>query len=155
MTLDRSLIGRSYPAGEPYEVGREKIREFAAAIGDANPAYFDPAAAKALGYRDVLAPPTFPMVFTMPATRPAVFDPEVGIDYSMVVHGEQRFVYGRPVHPGDRLVSTVTIESARSAAGSDILGLRVDTVDDAGEHVVTAYTTLVARAKDASSMEER
>jgi acyl dehydratase len=142
------LVGRSYPPGEPYEVGREKIREFAAAIGDAHPAYTDPEAAKALGYADVIAPPTFPIVFTMPATRPAVFDPEIGIDYSMVVHGEQRFVYSRPVHPGDRLTSTVTIEGCRTAAGSDILTLRVDSVAEAGDLVVTAYSTIVARAKD-------
>jgi acyl dehydratase len=146
--VDQSLVGRSYPPSEPYEVGREKIREFAAAIGDDNPAYTDPEAAKALGYPDVIAPPTFPIVFTMPATRPAVFDPEIGIDYSMVVHGEQRFVYSRPVHPGDRLVSTATIEGARTAAGSAILSVRVDTADDAGRHVVTAYTTLVARSAE-------
>jgi acyl dehydratase len=143
--VDQSLIGRSYPPGEPYEVGREKIREFAAAIGDDNPAYTDRQAAQALGYPDVIAPPTFPIVFTMAATRPAVSDPQVGIDYARVVHGEQRFVYTRPVHPGDRLVSTVTIEGARTAAGNDMLSLRVDTADEAGEPVVTAYTTLVAR----------
>ncbi len=147
MPLDQSLIGRSYPPSRPYEVGREKIREFAAAIGDDNPAYSDPEAAAALGYPDVIAPPTFPIVFTMQATRPALFDPEIGIDYSMVVHGEQRFVYTRPLHPGDRLVSTVTIEGARTSAGSDILSLRVDAADEGGAHVVTAYTTLVARAK--------
>jgi acyl dehydratase len=145
--VDQSLIGRRYPPSRPYEVGREKIREFAAAIGDDNPAYTDPGAARALDYPDVIAPPTFPIVFTFPATRPAMFDPEIGIDYSMVVHGEQRFVYSRPVHPGDRLVSTVTIEGARTAAGGDILSLRVDSVDEAGEHVVTAHSTIFVRAK--------
>jgi acyl dehydratase len=151
MPLDESLIGRSYPPGRPYEVCREKIREFAAAIGDDNPAYVDPLAAKALGHPDVIAPPTFPIIFTMQATRPAILDPDVGIDYSMVVHGEQRFVYSRPVRPGDRLTSTATIEGARSAAGSDILTMRVDTTDAAGEHVLSAYSTLVARAKVSAS----
>jgi acyl dehydratase len=153
MPLDESLIGRTYPPSEPYEVCREKIREFAAAIGDDNPAYRDAAAARALGHPDVVAPPTFPIVFTFPATRPAVFDPDIGIDYSMVVHGEQRFVYARPVHPGDQLSSTVTIEGARSAAGNDILSLRVDTTDSHGDHVVTAHMTIFARAKRPSPEE--
>ena len=95
-------IGRTYPKTAPYEVGREKIREFAEAIGDSNPAYLDPAAAQKLGHPDVIAPPTFPIVFTMVSTRPAVFDPEIGMDYARVVHGEQRFVYTRPVRAGHR-----------------------------------------------------
>ena len=148
MPLDESLIGRTYPPSRPYEVCREKIREFAAAIGDDHPAYVDPDAARALGHADVIAPPTFPIVFTMPANRPAVLDPDVGIDYARVVHGAQRFVYSRPIRSGDRLTSTATIEGARSIAGSDILTMRVDTTDAAGEHVVSAYATLVARATD-------
>src|SRR5689334_12964643 len=93
-------IGRTYPKTPAYEVGREKIREFAEAIGDHNPAYHDQAAAQKLGHRDVVAPPTFPMVFTMRSNGQAVLDPELAIDYSRVVHGEQRFVYQRPVYAG-------------------------------------------------------
>ena len=145
MPLDPSFIGRSYPPTEPYEVGREKIREFADAIGDPNPAYRDPEAAKALGHPDVIAPPTFPMVVTMRASRSAVGDPDLGLDYSRVVHGEQRFVYSRPVRAGDRLVCTLTIENALSKAGNDMLYTRIDVATTEGEHVVTAYGTLVAR----------
>src|SRR3954464_3719865 len=86
-----SFAGRSYPATPAYEVGVEKIREFADAIGDANPAYHDREAVRALGHPDVIAPPTFPVVLTFRDSRAIIEDPELGIDYSRVVHGEQRF----------------------------------------------------------------
>ena len=128
MALDQSFVGRKYPPTEPYEVGREKIREFADAIGDPNPAYRDADAARALGHPDVIAPPTFPVVLSMRASAQVVADPELGLDYSRVVHGEQRFVYSRPVRAGDRLTVTVTVESIRSAAGNDLLTTRGDVV---------------------------
>ena len=80
MPIDPSYAGRSYPPTEPYEVGVEKIREFAAAVGDPNPAYRDREAAKALGHPDVVAPPTFPFVLTFQASRRLIDDPELGID---------------------------------------------------------------------------
>ena len=114
MALNPDFVGRTYPAAPPYEVGREKIREFADAIGDHNPAYREPDAARALGHPDVIAPPTFPIVVSMRASAAAVFDPDLGLDYSRVVHGEQRFVFTRPVRAGDRLVATLSIESIRT-----------------------------------------
>jgi acyl dehydratase len=138
-------IGRKYPKSAPYEVGREKIREFAAAIGDTNPAYTDPAAAQKLGHRDVVAPPTFPIVFTMRSSGSAVLDPDLDIDYSRVVHGEQRFVYRRPVYAGDRLVCETTIENVVSKAGNDILSTRTDVTTEDGEPVLSAYAVIVAR----------
>jgi acyl dehydratase len=149
MALDAALVGRTYPPSRPYEVGREKIREFADAIGDPHPAYRDPEAAKALGHPDVIAPPTFPIVFSLAAAGVAIADPDVGIDYSRVVHGEQRFAYSRPLRPGDRLVSTVQITGARTAAGNDILTVECSASTEEGEHVVTATSTLVARAAEA------
>jgi acyl dehydratase len=143
--LDSSFIGRSYPPTEPYEVGREKIREFADAIRDPNPAYRDPDAAKALGHPDVIAPPTFAIVLSMRAAGQVVADPALGLDYSKVVHGEQRFSYRRPIRPGDRLVVVMTVENVRSAAGNDILTTKGDISTVDGELVVTAYSTLVAR----------
>jgi acyl dehydratase len=145
MALDRSFVGRAYPATEPYEVGREKIREFADAIGDGNPVYRDPEAAKAFGHPDVIAPPTFPFVFTMEANTQIVHDPALGLDYSKVVHGGQRFVYSRPVRAGDRLVVVVSVENIRSAAGNDLLTTKGIVSTDDGEHVLTVYGTLVAR----------
>ncbi|MDQ1739278.1 MAG: hypothetical protein QOE53_930 [Pseudonocardiales bacterium] len=145
MPLDQSYVGRVYPPTQPYEVGREKIREFAEAIGDDNPAYRDQAAAKALGYSDVIAPPTFPIVMSLRAAHQVVRDPEFGLDYSKVVHGEQRFSYTRPIQAGDVLQVTVRVESVRVAAGNDLISTRGDITTLDGELVVTAYSTLVSR----------
>jgi len=145
VALDQSFVGRKYPPTPPYEVGREKIREFAEAIGDDNPAYRDPEAARALGYPDVIAPPTFPIVLSMRAGAQVVFDPELGLDYSRVVHGEQRFVHSRPVYAGDRLTVSVTVENIRAAAGNDMVTTRGDVSTADGEPVFTAFSTLVAR----------
>ncbi|MEV7778136.1 MaoC family dehydratase N-terminal domain-containing protein [Kitasatospora sp. NPDC088351] len=148
MALDPSFIGRTYPPTEPYEVGREKIREFAVAVGDANPAYSDPEAARALGHPDVIAPPTFPFVITYQAAGQVVEDPQLGLDYTRVVHGDQKFAYTRPVRAGDRLSVAVTIDNIKSLAGNDVLTVRGEVTDGSGEHVVTSIMTLVARAAD-------
>ncbi|MEV8477373.1 MaoC family dehydratase N-terminal domain-containing protein [Streptomyces sp. NPDC051173] len=148
MALDQSFVGRTYPATEPYEVGREKIREFAEAIGDANPVYTDPEAAKALGHPDVIAPPTFVFAITFRAAGQVVQDPQLGLDYDRVVHGDQKFAYTRPVRAGDRLTVTSKIETIKSMAGNDLVTVRGDVHDESGEHVVTAHTMLVARAAE-------
>ena len=146
MTLDRALVGRSYPPSAVYEVGRQKIAEFADAIGDPNPAYRDIEAAKALGHPDVIAPPTFLTVlgFRFTGTGPMA-DPALGLNYSLVVHGEQRFVHHRPIRAGDRLVATTTIDAVRSVAGNDLLTTRVDVATEDGEAVCTATSMLVSR----------
>ncbi len=148
MPIDPSHAGRTYPPTEPYEVGVEKIREFADAIGDPNPAYRDREAAKALGHADVIAPPTFAFVLTFRASRQLVDDPELGIDYSRVVHGDQRFEYARPVRAGDALTVAVTLETVRSAGGHDMLTSRSDVVTVDGEHVAAVRSTLVVRGED-------
>jgi acyl dehydratase len=145
MALDQSFIGRVYPPTAPYEVGREKIREFADAIEDSNAAYRDPEAARALGYPDVIAPPTFPIVITLKAAHVVAMDPELRLDYSKVVHGEQKFVYMRPIRAGDVLQVVVSVENIRAAAGNDILTTKSEVSTTDGEHVVTAYSTIVAR----------
>src|SRR3954466_12067437 len=144
MAIDASFVGRVYPPTPAYRVGREKIREFADAIGDPNPAYRDVEAARALGHPDVVAPPTFAIVLTMEAGHQVAFDPELGLDYSRVVHGEQRFVHQRPIVAGDCLSVVVTVESIRAVAGNDLLTTRADVRTEAGEPVLTAYATLVA-----------
>jgi acyl dehydratase len=145
MSLDTSYIGREYPPTPAYEVAREKIREFADAINDPNPVYRDVAAARALGYADVIAPPTFAIVLTLTAGHQVLVDPKLGIDYSRVVHGEQRFVHRRPIQANDVLQVVVTVENIRAAAGNDILTTRAEVSTTAGEPVVTAYSTIVAR----------
>ena len=145
MALDAGLVGRSYPPSAVYEVGRAKIAEFATALADPDPSYRDPAAAAALGYPDVIAPPTFAIVVTLGAADVVLQDPDVPLDYSRVVHGEQRFVHHRPIRAGDRLVATTTIDSVRSVAGNDLLTTRVDVATEDGEAVCTATSMLVAR----------
>ena len=145
MALDPSFAGRTYRPGKPYPVGREKIREFAAALGLTDPEHHDPAAAQARGYPDVIAPPTFPVVLTL-ATDRLMVDPELGLDYSRVVHGDQRFRYARPVVAGDELAALHTIEEIVSRGGHDFLTIRTD-VSSAGEPVVTLWTKLVVRGE--------
>ena len=147
MTIDPSAVGRVYEP-QPYEVGREKIREFAEAIADTNPAYHDPAAARALDHADVVAPPTFAMI---PVLRGFdILMDDLGIEYSRVIHVDQRFVHSRPIKAGDRLLTTTTLDTVRSRAGSDFLGIRCDVATDAGEAVCTATATLLVRAEEAS-----
>ncbi|MCJ0870030.1 MaoC family dehydratase N-terminal domain-containing protein [Streptomyces sp. AP-93] len=148
MALDQSFVGRSYPPTDPYEVGREKIREFAVAVGDANPVYTDPEAAKAFGHQDVIAPPTFVFAITFAAAGQVIDDPQLALDYSRVVHGDQKFTYTRPVRAGDRLTVTSTIEAVKSLAGNDVIDIRGEVLDESGEHVVTAWTKLVSRAPE-------
>jgi acyl dehydratase len=148
MALDQSFVGRAYPPDRPYEVGREKIREFAAAIGDDNPAYTDADAARALGHPDVIAPPTFVFTVTFQEAANVVRDPKLGLDYDRMVHGDQRFAYHRPVHAGDLLSVTSTIESIKSLAGNDVLDIRGEVEDAAGLPVVTVHTKLVVRAAE-------
>ncbi len=145
MALNPGYAGRTYPPSPPYEVGVEKIREFATAIGDDHPAYHDLDAARALGHDSLVAPPTFVFSIAFAATRVAVADPGLGLDYSRVVHGDQRFAFVRPVVAGDRLQVTTTLESVRSVAGNDMVTARSEVTDESGELVVTTWSTLVAR----------
>jgi acyl dehydratase len=146
--LNLSFQGRTFPSAEPYRVGREKIREFADAIGADDPAYRDPAAAAKLGYPDVIAPPTFPVLITMGVSKLVLDNPELGLDYSRVVHADQRFAYVRPVRAGDALTCVPTVESVSSRSGLDSVTIRLAVATDAGEPVVTVWSRLVARTAD-------
>lgn len=145
MPLDPSFAGRTYPPTEPYLVGREKIREFADAIGATDAAYHDPAAARALGYPDVIAPPTFPILLSMVANQSLTR--AMGFAESSVVHGDQRFAYTRPVHAGDRLVCVTTVEDIMSRVGNDFVTTRTEMSTEAGEPVVTVSSRLVIRGE--------
>ncbi|OEV03439.1 MaoC family dehydratase N-terminal domain-containing protein [Streptomyces oceani] len=150
MAVDESFVGRCYPPVRSYEVGREKIRDFAQAIGDPNPVYTDPEAARALGHPDVIAPPTFVFSITFRAAGIVLEDPKLGLDYSRVVHRSQKFTYSRPVRVGDVLEVTSTIESVKSLRGNELLEIRGDVYDTAGELVVTTLCALVARRDEES-----
>jgi acyl dehydratase len=145
MAINRDYIGKTCPSSEPYEVSRVKIAEFANAIGDHNPVFHDRAAAQAAGHPDVIAPPTFAIVISMTSSGRAVADPGLGLNYAMVVHGEQRFEYSRQIHAGDVLTSEVTISDIKQAGRNTLLTTRTDISTVAGEHVCTALSTLVER----------
>jgi acyl dehydratase len=145
MPLNRSFVGRTLPPTAPYLVGREKIREFATAIGAGDPAHHDPVSARALGYADVIAPPTFPVVVAIEAGDRLRNDPDLGMDYTRVVHGDQRFAYTRPVVAGDELVCTATVEEISERGGHEFITTRTEVTTVAGESVVTIWNKLVVR----------
>ena len=147
MPLDPSFVGRSWPPTEPYLVGREKIREFARAIGATDLEYHDPEAARAIGYPDVVAPPTFPVVVAMAAGNQIVADPALGMDYTRVVHGDERFAYARPVVAGDSLVCVSRVEEITQRGGHDFITTRTDVSTEGGESVVTVWSKLVQRGE--------
>jgi acyl dehydratase len=145
MPLNRDYVGRSFPADAPYEVSRVKIAEFADAIGDPNPIYRDRDAAQAAGFADVIAPPTFAIVISMAGAGRAVADPGLGLNYAMVVHGEQRFEYARPLMAGDVVTARSTISDIRDAGRNAMLSTTTEIATVDGEHVCTAHSTLVER----------
>ena len=145
MAINPDFAGRTFPPSPPYEVSRVKLAEFADAIGDPNPVYRDRAAAVDAGFPDVIAPPTFPIVITMASSGQAMADPGLNLNYAMVVHGEQRFTYQRPLHAGDVVTAQVTIADIKTVGRNLLMttSTRISTVG--GEHVCTAYGTLVER----------
>jgi acyl dehydratase len=145
MAIDASVAGRVYPP-QAYEVSREKIREFADAIGDPNAIYRYAAEATRRGYLDVIAPPTFAMLPVLRGFDQIVND--LGVTYAQVIHVHQRFVHARPIRAGDQLLTTTTLDSVRSAAGNDLLGVRCEIAAEFGEPVCTATATLLIRALD-------
>lgn len=145
MPLNTALIGKEYPAAPAYEVGREKIKEFAIAIGDQNPIYMDEAAAKAAGYTDIIAPPTFLTIVGFKFGPSIVLDPELGLDYSRVVHGEQEFELRRPIVPGDRLIGKPRIASITAKGRNEYLMYEASIQSESGEEVAVARSTIVSR----------
>jgi acyl dehydratase len=118
MAISTAAIGKTYPPSV-YAVGREKVREYAVAVGEENPLHIDVEAARAAGYRDVVAPPMFCVVYCGVALGPAMFDPEVGIDFPKLLHSAQEFRWGPLVVAGDEIETTMTVKeiSARGAMG--------------------------------------
>jgi acyl dehydratase len=142
--MNPHVQGRELPPAAPYLVGREKVREFARAVFSTSEINYDPDAALDAGYRDVVAPPTFPMV-VQGSMRPLLTDPAIGIDFSHILHGEQRFQYSRPIVAGDELTTTRRISGVRSAGAHHIVTIESEVADSAGQHVATAVATLVLR----------
>jgi acyl dehydratase len=148
MALDPSFVGRCFPVAGTYQVAREKIREFADAIGDDDEIYRDPSVALAGGYSNVIAPPTFAIILALRAQQALVSDPELGLDYRRMVHGNQSFTHHRPIVAGDELVATLHVDGVRTMGGNDMLTVRCEITDSAGEPVTTARSVLVVRRSD-------
>ncbi|WP_157155139.1 MULTISPECIES: MaoC family dehydratase N-terminal domain-containing protein [unclassified Diaminobutyricimonas] len=148
MPVNPELQGREFPPTAPYLVGREKIREFARAVFATNPINDDPDAAAAAGYSDIVAPPTFPVVVQEQTLAQLLAEPDAGIDFTRVVHGDQRFSYSRPIVAGDELTATLTIASVKSLGGHSMVTAESRMVDAEGKHVVTATSTLVVRGDE-------
>lgn len=146
--MNPELVGRSFPPTPPYLVGREKVREFAAAVLATDPISFDLATAHAAGHADLVAPPTFAVVVQQLTLDQLLADPEAGIDFSRVVHGDQRFTFSRPVVAGDELTATLTVTSVKSLGAHSMVTAETVIVDDGGEHVVTTVSTLVVRGDE-------
>jgi acyl dehydratase len=144
--LNQSLVGREYPAPTKYDVSRETIRRFAVAIGDSNPLYHDPEVARAAGHPDVVAPPTFLTVLTHRFHNDGpVEDPELGLDYSVVVHGEQRYTHHRPIVAGDVLSAVQVIDEIRVAGRNELMGFTTHVTDADGKPVAEMYVSMISR----------
>ncbi|HAM27441.1 MAG TPA: hypothetical protein DCP11_12285 [Microbacteriaceae bacterium] len=145
MSVNPEIEGRVFPPTRPYLVGREKIREFARAVLANNPINLEVEAARAAGYTDIVAPPTFAVVVQELTLQQLLAEPDAGIDFARVVHGEQRFSFTRPIVAGDELTATLTVASVKSLGGHSMVTAESSIVDADGAHVVTATSTLVVR----------
>ena len=145
MAINPEYVGRAFEPSEPYEVSRVKIAEFASAIGEPSPLCRDRAVAQAAGYPDVIAPPTFAIVVTSAGSAKLIADPDLGVNYAMIVHGEQSFTHARPLHAGDVVVAQSTIESIKQVRNMTTMAMVTEVRTMDGEHVCTARSILVER----------
>ena len=144
MALKTDAVGKTYPP-VGYAVGREKIREYAAAVGEDAPVHNDPEAARAAGYADVVAPPMFAVVYAGKAVAPALFDPDVGIDFARMVHGGQEFVWGPPVVAGDEIATEVEVKDVAERGGLEFYVFESRSTNQDGETVCTGTWTNIVR----------
>ncbi|WP_223694135.1 FAS1-like dehydratase domain-containing protein [Leifsonia poae] len=148
MPVNPELVGREFPPTAPYLVGREKVREFARAVYATDPISFEVAAAQAAGHADLVAPPTFAVVVQEQTLAQLLAEPDAGIDFSRVVHGDQRFTFTRPIVAGDELTATLRVASVKTLGAHAMVTAESVIVDAAGAHVVTAISTLVVRGDE-------
>ena len=145
--VNPQIEGKTYPRTSSYLVGHEKIREFAKAVFSEDPASHDIEAAKALGYKDLIAPPTFAVVIQERSLATVLADKEAAIDFSRVVHGDQRFIHERPIVAGDELVSELKVASVKTLAGNHMVSFETAIFDNSDALVCTAISTLVVRGE--------
>jgi acyl dehydratase len=144
VAVNTDVIGKAYPP-TTYAVGREKVREYARAVGESDPLYLDVEAARAAGYADVVAPPMFAVVYAMPAVAQGMFDPDVGIDFSRLVHAGQEFAWGPLVVAGDEIATTVSLKDVSERRGSGFFVFESVSCNQRGETVCTGTWSNVVR----------
>jgi len=144
MAVNTNAVGKTY-APLTYAVGREKIREYAYAVGETNPVHLEVEAARALGYADVVAPPMFAAVYSAPAVTPALFDPEVGINFALMVHGGQEFKWGPLVVAGDEIETTVTVRDISERSGTGFYVFESVSTNQGGDTVCVGTWTNIVR----------
>jgi len=144
--VNTELVGREFPPTAPYLVGREKVREFARAVFADAPLHTDVDAARALGYADVVAPPTFAMVIQDQTLQQLLSDPGSGIELARTIHAEQRFAYSRPIVAGDELSGRLKVTGIRTVGGNAMITSEAEITDADGAHVVTATSVLLVGA---------
>jgi len=142
--VNASAVGKQYPP-VVYAVGREKVKEYANAVGETNPLHLDVAAARAAGHADVVAPPMFAVVYQSPSVMPGIFDPEVGINFAMMVHSGQDFRWNRVVVAGEELTTQASVVNIEEKGGMGFYDFEVVTKDEAGEVVVTGIWKMIVR----------
>lgn len=145
MSLNRATVGKEYDAGPAFDVSRQKIREFAAAIGDESPLYADVELARGAGYPDVPAPPTFGSVISLEMGQGPRRDPEVGLDYGRVVHGEQRIEQSRPICAGETISGAVSIRDIREAGANEVIEILCVLSNQDGEEICRVTSVLISR----------
>ena len=141
--MNSELVGREFPPTAPYLVGREKVREFARAVFADAPQHTDVEAARAAGFADVVAPPTFPMVIQDLTLQQLLAEPDSGIVLARTIHAEQRFSYTRPIVAGDELTAQLAVTGIRTLGGNAMITSDATITDAAGAHVVTATSVLL------------
>lgn len=146
--VNPEIQGKRYPRTDAYVVGREKVREFARAVF-ASKESTDLEYAQSLGHKDLVVPPTFPVVLQELSLKLVLSDPQAQIDFSRVVHGDQKFVYERPIVAGDVLTSELNVASVKSLGGNHMVSFETEIFDEQNKLVCTAISTLVVRGSDA------
>ena len=144
MPVNRQAIGKRYPP-VTYAVGREKVREYARAVGESNPLHLDADAARAAGYADVVAPPMFAVVYSAPAVGPLIFDPELELNFAMMVHGGQEFVWGQLVVAGEEITTVASVKDIFEDNGRGYYVFESLSTNQRGEEVCRGTWTNIVR----------
>lgn len=148
MPVNATFEGRSYPPDASFAVGREHVRDFAKAVGATDRLHHDVDAARQAGFADVVAPPTFAVVIAQRAEARLMLDPEAGIDFSRVVHGEEKFVHHAPLVAGEEVAATLHVDRVRQVAGNALVGTRVELATTDGASRTTVTSSLVVRGEE-------